>query len=527
MSPFASQLAPAAYLPFVAALAYASVAIFGLTRNPSATLTVNAARLAGIIGFVAAIASLAAALMTLGTGGVTASALGYAFRLDALSGMMLGVVSFVGMVVIAFSRNYLDGDPRHAHFMARLCLTLCAVTLLVSASNLYQLVGAWIGMSLALHELLVFRKERRGAVIAARKKFVLARIGDTCLLVAAILLARAFGSTELATIFEAAKAASAAGAVPAEAMVASALIGATALLKSAQFPAHGWITEVMETPTPVSALLHAGVVNAGGFLLIRFADVFMLNAGAMHIVAFVGAATAIFGAAVMLTQSSIKVQLAYSTVAQMGFMIMQCGFGAFSAAALHIAAHSFYKAYAFLSSGDAVRNVEALKKAPKAEAKPAYVALAAAMAVTAYAVGSTLFAGLLGHNAATLTLGAIFVMGVFVFLKEGASNISLIARIAPAALAATAIYFGLQFAFAVAFAGVAPAPAEPGAVGAALMATTILAFLGLTWLQTAPENLRLKVLRAVYTPLKNGLYTNLYFDRLVGARKRVPGAQNV
>src|SRR5690606_2083247 len=104
-----------------------------------------------------------------------------------------------------------------------------------------------------------------------------------------------------------------------------------ALLKSAQFPFHGWLPEVMETPTPVSALLHAGIINAGGFLLIRFADVLVLSETAMIAVALIGLATALFGSFCMLVQSSVKVSLAYSTIAQMGFMLLQCGLGAFSA----------------------------------------------------------------------------------------------------------------------------------------------------------------------------------------------------
>ncbi len=129
------------------------------------------------------------------------------------------------------------------------------------------------------------------------------------------------------------------------------------MLKTAAFPLHGWLTEVMEAPTPVSALLHAGIINAGGFLLIRTAELVQASPGAMAALVMIGGLTALFGAAVMLTQSAIKTALAWSTVAQMGFMLLQCGLGLWALALLHIVAHSLYKAHAFLSSGGAVRAV--------------------------------------------------------------------------------------------------------------------------------------------------------------------------
>ncbi len=138
------------------------------------------------------------------------------------------------------------------------------------------------------------------------------------------------------------------------AITAAGFLAAAALLKSAQFPVHGWLTEVMETPTPVSALLHAGVINAGGFLLIRFADVMLLAPGVLAVLVMVGGFTALFGGLVMLTQPAVKTSLAWSTVAQMGFMILECGLGLFPLALLHIVAHSLYKTHSFLASGEAV-----------------------------------------------------------------------------------------------------------------------------------------------------------------------------
>ena len=124
-----------------------------------------------------------------------------------------------------------------------------------------------------------------------------------------------------------------------------------AMTKSAQFPFHSWLPDTMETPTPVSALMHAGIINAGGFLVIRLSPLISLSHIALDFLAIVGAFTALLGGVIMLTQTSVKRSLAYSTIAQMGFMMLQCGLGAYSAALLHIVAHSVYKAHAFLSSG--------------------------------------------------------------------------------------------------------------------------------------------------------------------------------
>ena len=170
------------------------------------------------------------------------------------------------------------------------------------------------------------------------------------LIAAAVLLTLAYGTTDIAQILSAARAGNGGGL----AIAAAGFLAAAALLKSAQFPMHGWLTEVMETPTPVSALLHAGVINAGGFLLIRFADVMLLAPGVLAVLVMIGGFTALFGGLVMLTQPAVKTSLAWSTVAQMGFMILECGLGLFPLALLHIVAHSLYKAHSFLASGGAV-----------------------------------------------------------------------------------------------------------------------------------------------------------------------------
>jgi NAD(P)H-quinone oxidoreductase subunit 5 len=184
--------------------------------------------------------------------------------------------------------------------------------------------------------------------MAARKKFLFSRLGDIALLAALWFAWRAFGTLDYAALF--------AGASREEAplQTIALLLVVAAVLKSAQFPFHGWLPDTMETPTPVSALMHAGIINAGGFLIIRFSPLMAQAPKALELLAAVGGFTALFGSLVMITQTSVKRTLAFSTVAQMGFMMLQCGLGAFALALLHIAAHSLYKAHAFLSSGSVI-----------------------------------------------------------------------------------------------------------------------------------------------------------------------------
>ena len=221
--------------------------------------------------------------------------IGLSIRLDAVSVAMVLLVTFIGWVVVRYAATYLDGDARQGAFTGWLSLTLASVMLLVTAGNLVQLVIAWIATSLFLHRLLLFYPDRIAAQRAARKKYVTARFGDVALVSAAGLLAAAFGTTDIATILAAAHA----GSGGSLAVGAAALLALAAVLKSAQFPTHGWLTEVMETPTPVSALLHAGVINAGGFLLIRFADVMLLAPGVLAVLVMIGGFTALFGGLVM------------------------------------------------------------------------------------------------------------------------------------------------------------------------------------------------------------------------------------
>lgn len=449
---------------------------------------------------------------------------GFSVRLDAISACMALLVSFIGLIVLQYSRNYLDGDARQGRFHAGLCLTLAAVMLLVLAGNLFQLVFAWIATSLTLHRLLVFYHERPAAIIAARKKFITARIGDACLIGASVLLVSVFGSSDIATILERAHALEVGNASVAI-QVATLLITLAALLKCAQFPAHGWLPEVMETPTPVSALLHAGIINAGGFLVIRFADVMLLSAPSLHVLAVVGGFTALFAGVVMLTQTSVKASLAWSTMAQMGFMLLQCGFGAFSIALLHIVAHSLYKAHAFLSSGSVIE-IARTAWTPDMRTRPrvGQVLASVILAVGLYAAAGWLFGTFVRESAAVLVLGALLVMGLSLLIAQsmqGQANGHVIVRTVAAAGGATVAYFVLQAGAAWMTSPTLPAIPAPGAVGLAIMALALVSFAIVTVLQIlAPVWAKGPAWSAARVHLANGLYINAGFNRLIGALRR-------
>ncbi len=274
---------------------------------------------------------------------------------DALSLIMLLLVSFLGAVVTRYAVNYLEGDPGQGRFTKWLSVTIGAVLLLIVSGNLLMFSLAWMAISLTLHQLLTFYSERPGAQFAARKKFLISRLGDAAMIGVLVLTYRCFGTWEFRELFAAVKAmhASAASLPPCLGWI-SGLLVTGAMLKSAQFPFHSWLPDTMETPTPVSALMHAGIINAGGFLIVRFSLLVSLSSGALNALALVGVFTALFASLIMLTQTSVKRSLAYSTIAQMGFMMLQCGLGAFSLAVLHLVAHSLYKAHAFLASGGSV-----------------------------------------------------------------------------------------------------------------------------------------------------------------------------
>jgi NAD(P)H-quinone oxidoreductase subunit 5 len=462
-----------------------------------------------------------AALLTAVQGGRTAALPGMlapvlAPRLDAVSATMFLLVGFVGWVVVRYARRCMDGETREGAFHGWLLATLAAVMLLVTSGALVQLAVAWIAVSVFLRQLLLHYPDRVQARRAARKKGLTAAAGALSLVAALTILGRGYGTGDIATILDQARA----GVVPPGTGLAAALLALAAFLKSAQFPTHGWLTEVMETPTPVSALMHAGVINAGGFLLIRFADVMLTAPGVLAVVALAGGFTALFAGLVMLTQSAVKTSLAWSTVGQMGFMMLQCGLALFPLALLHIVAHSLYKAHAFLAAGMAVQGVASIRRpGPVAVPGAGAVGRAFLAAVAVYAAVALAF-GLDGKSPQAIALGAILVFGVAYLFAQGfadAAPRALARRIGAAALAVSVGYFALQRGAEWLTQGTLPATPAPGPLEWALIVLALVSFAGVAAAQAMFPNWAYHPAAAgLRVHLANGLYINALNDRLIG-----------
>jgi NAD(P)H-quinone oxidoreductase subunit 5 len=389
------------------------------------------------------------------------------------------------------------------------------VLTLVTAGNLMELVASWVATSVFLHRLLLFYPERVAAQRAARKKFVTARVGDAALIGAAVLLLVNYGTTDLAQILSAART----GAGNAYTLGADGLLAVAALLRSAQFPTHGWLTEVMETPTPVSALLHAGVVNAGGFLLIRFADVVVLSHSVLAVLVMIGGFTALFGGLVMLTQPTVKTSLAWSTVAQMGFMVLECGLGLFPLALLHIIAHSLYKAHSFLVSGAAVDTIAANRR-PGLVAIPDASAVARAflLALTIYVAIGFAF-GFEHKSPQAIALGAILIFGVAYLIAQGLADSApraLTRRTTWYSIATSISYFALQSGASYATRAALPPVPEAGPLEWALIILAVSSFAVVAVVQAMfPLWANHPAAAGLRVHLSNGLYANAIFDRLL------------
>ncbi|WP_042445256.1 proton-conducting transporter membrane subunit [Azospirillum sp. B510] len=514
-------------LPLLAPVALLLAAAAGFRRPGRRPGSVpRLAEAAALAAFIVALAS--AGLLAVAGAGTSpllgAHGIGLSVRLDAVSVAMLLLVSFVGWTVVRYTRTYMDGEDRQGAFTGWLCATLASVLLLVQAGNLVHFVLAWITTSLLLHRLLLFYPDRPTARRAARKKAVTARIGDAALIGAALLLTAGYGGSDIATIAGMARAGQGMTVAPWIATLTAALIALAALLKSAQFPTHGWVTEVMETPTPVSALLHAGVINGGGFLLIRFADVMLLAPGVLSVLVMIGGFTALFGGLVMLTQPAVKTSLAWSTVAQMGFMVLQCGLGLFPLALLHILAHSLYKAHAFLAAGGAVEGVAAIRRpGPVAIPGGSAVGRAFLAALAIYGAFYLLFGALFGWHAKppqAVALGAILIFGVAYLLAQGLADAApafLTKRTALYAVAASTAYFSLQTVAEWALTGPLPETPAPGPLEWALMVLVVVSFAVVAVAQAMfPLWAYHPAAAGLRVHLSNGLYANAVFDRLLG-----------
>ena len=290
------------------------------------------------------------------------SALTFGMLVDRLTAVMMVLISSVSVIIHLYSRRYLQGDAGYQRFFGLLGLMTFTILSLVASANFLMLFLFWQLLSWVLYLLLAFNFSYPAACEYARKTLLVHRIGDITFLSGLLLIYQYFGTFEFAVVFQLAASDPPMirlwSGFPFEISIVPViglLIFVGAMAKSAQFPLHVWLPDTMDSPTPVSALMHAGIINAGGFLLNRLAPLYALSPSTLHLVFIVGFCTVLLGASMMLVQNDIKKTLGFSTMGQMGYMIMECGLGAFALAIFHLIAHGFFKATLFLASGSIIQ----------------------------------------------------------------------------------------------------------------------------------------------------------------------------
>ena len=285
--------------------------------------------------------------------------------IDRLTSVMLLLVTIVSALVHVYTIGYMQGEPGYARFFSYIALFTFSMLMLVLADNFLQLFVFWEAVGLCSYLLIGHWYERQSAVAAATKAFVVNRVGDFGFMLGLLLVFTTFDSLDYATAF--------ANVGPATAQVMNILepVGGSfevstitviclllfmgAIGKSAQFPLHVWLPDAMEGPTPISALIHAAtMVTAGVFMVARLAPLYNASPTAMSVVAIVGAITMVLGATIALTQTDIKRVVAYSTMSQLGYMMMACGLGAYAAGIYHLMTHGAFKALLFLGCGSVI-----------------------------------------------------------------------------------------------------------------------------------------------------------------------------
>lgn len=277
------------------------------------------------------------------------------YEINQLNALMLVIVSFISLIVHVYSKAYMHGEERFSTFYAYLGLFTFAMLGLVMSPNLLQLYIFWELVGVGSFLLIGFYFYKEEAKAAAKKAFIMTRIGDVGLFIGMMLLFWEVGSFDLAIIFQAVdEKAISTGVIT----ITSLLIFIGAMGKSGQFPLHTWLPDAMEGPTPVSALIHAAtMVAAGVYLVATMFPLFVASEIALFIVAIVGGFTAIFAASIALAQTDIKRVLAYSTVSQLGYMMLALGSAGYVAGVFHLMTHAFFKALLFLAAGSVIHAV--------------------------------------------------------------------------------------------------------------------------------------------------------------------------
>lgn len=284
------------------------------------------------------------------------------YTIDNLTSLMLVIATSVAVLVMVYTDGYMAHDPGYVRFYAYLSLFGSSMLGLVVSPNLVQIYIFWELVGMCSYLLVGFWYDRKSAADAAQKAFVTNRVGDFGLLLGILGLFWATGSFDFQIMGDRLAELVQTGSISNFlAVLFAILVFLGPVAKSAQFPLHVWLPDAMEVPTPISALIHAAtMVAAGVFLVARMYPVFEHVPAAMNVIAFTGAFTAFLGATIAITQNDIKKGLAYSTISQLGYMVMAMGVGAYSAGLFHLMTHAYFKAMLFLGSGSVIHGMEAV-----------------------------------------------------------------------------------------------------------------------------------------------------------------------
>ncbi|NVB84164.1 MAG: NADH-quinone oxidoreductase subunit L [Kofleriaceae bacterium] len=431
-------------------------------------------------------------------------------QLDIVSGPMFLLVSTLALVVVRYSRTYLAGQAELDRYARYLLLTLASVTVLVTSNHLAVLMVAWFATDVGLHQLLTFYRNRRQAIIVAHKKFLLSRVADACFVSSLVLIGPATGSLRIDVVNTLVQAN---GELSPTLHLATVLLVLGVLLKSAQIPFHGWMQAVMEAPTPVSALLHAGVVNIGGFVMIRLAPLMAHASIAQAILVGVGLFTTIVASLVMTTRVAIKGVLAWSTIGQMGFMLVQCGLGAWHLALMHLLAHSLYKAHTFLSAGSVVRQWRAAHLVHSPPTELWHLLVGAALVSLAVAPFYWATALPTGHLSSTIgplafVLGLSFAPMTGRALAAGKRAFMLVALVT---VGASASYFGWHVLFELIAPSINAGFSASSLKWQIVVGGLVLLFIAQSILQTSPNG---RFANWLQPHLLSGLYIDDLFTRV-------------
>jgi len=278
--------------------------------------------------------------------GATSWPIPWGFTANRLTGLMVLYVTSVSGLIHLYALRYMRGEPGAPRFIGRLSLATLSVVFVVLANNLVMLWFFWVLTGITILWLMAYSCANPWTCPTTRRALLTFVVGDLGLAITVILARFVFGTVYDAALFQRLP------RHPVAALVLALSIFLAIMARSAQFPLYFWLTNTVDAPTPLSAFMHAGVVNIGGFLLARFSPLWTAVPAALPVIFVVGLVTAFFGNGVMLTQSDVKRYLVYSTVGQMGFMVMEAGLGAFSTAVFHIMSHGLFKATLFLRSGN-------------------------------------------------------------------------------------------------------------------------------------------------------------------------------